>query len=104
VKALVPEPPYAELARRRRERAAGAAHRGAAKDAIVTPMQGTVLAVEVAEGDHVRAGQVICVVEAMKMENEITAHREGVVTDLSVAPGQPVKNGQVVCIVSQQEA
>jgi acetyl-CoA/propionyl-CoA carboxylase biotin carboxyl carrier protein len=103
VKALVPEPPYAELARRRRERAAGAAHGGAAKDAVVTPMQGTVLAVEVAEGDHVQAGQVICVVEAMKMENEITAHRDGVVTDLSVAPGQPVKTGQVVCVVSQAE-
>jgi acetyl-CoA/propionyl-CoA carboxylase biotin carboxyl carrier protein len=101
VKALVPEPPYAELARRRRERtrAGGSA---AGKDAIVTPMQGTVLAVEVTEGDAVRAGQVICVVEAMKMENEITAHRDGVVTQLSVAPGQPVKTGQVVCVVTQE--
>jgi acetyl-CoA/propionyl-CoA carboxylase biotin carboxyl carrier protein len=66
-------------------------------------MQGTVLAVEVADGDEVRAGQVICVVEAMKMENEITAHREGVVTDLSVAPGQSVTTGQVVCVVAQDE-
>jgi acetyl-CoA/propionyl-CoA/long-chain acyl-CoA carboxylase, biotin carboxylase, biotin carboxyl carrier protein len=64
-------------------------------------MQGTVLAVEVSEGDDVREGQVICVVEAMKMENEITAHRDGVVTELSVSPGEPVKTGQVICIVAQ---
>ena len=71
----------------------------APKDAVVTPMQGTVLAVEVAEGDEVVAGQVICIVEAMKMENEITAHRAGVVTELAVEPGQAVGNGQVVCVV-----
>ncbi len=104
VKALVPEPPFAELARRRRERTGRGAHHGAAKDAVVTPMQGTVLAVEVADGDEVRAGQVICIVEAMKMENEITAHRDGVVTELSVEPGQAVTTGQVVCVIAQDEA
>jgi acetyl-CoA/propionyl-CoA carboxylase, biotin carboxylase, biotin carboxyl carrier protein len=103
VKALVPEPPFAELARRRRERTGRGAHHGAAKDAVVTPMQGTVLAVEVANGDEVRAGQVICVVEAMKMENEITAHRDGVVTELSVEPDQAVTTGQVVCVIAQDE-
>ena len=98
VEALVPEPPHAELARRRRERAppAGTA---APRTPSVSPMQGTVLAVEVAEGDEVEAGQVICIVEAMKMENEITAHRAGVVTDLAVEPGQAVTSGQVVCVV-----
>jgi acetyl-CoA/propionyl-CoA carboxylase, biotin carboxylase, biotin carboxyl carrier protein len=100
VTTLVPEPPYAELARRRRERSAATAH-GAAKDAITTPMQGTVLAVEVREGDEVHAGQVICVVAAMKMENEITAPRDGTVTELSVQPGQPVTTGQVVCVIAQ---
>ena len=104
VRALVPEPPFAALARRRRERLAGGVHHGAAKDAVVAPMQGTVLAVEVSEGDEVRAGQVICIVEAMKMENEITAHRDGVITELSVRPGQPVANGQIICIVVQGEA
>jgi acetyl-CoA/propionyl-CoA carboxylase, biotin carboxylase, biotin carboxyl carrier protein len=103
VTALVPEPPYAELVRRRRERAAAGAH-GAARDAVVTPMQGTVLAVNVQEGDEVHAGDVICVVEAMKMENEITSHRDGMVTELSVAPGQAIKAGQVVCVVSQDDA
>jgi acetyl-CoA/propionyl-CoA carboxylase biotin carboxyl carrier protein len=100
VTTLVPEPPYAELARRRRERSAATAH-GAAKDPVTTPMQGTVLAVEVSEGDEVHAGQVICIVAAMKMENEITAPRHGTVTELSVEPGQPVTTGQVVCIIAQ---
>jgi len=104
VKTLVPEPPYAELARRRRERTGGGAHHGAAKDALVTPMQGTVLAVEVEEGEEVRAGQVICIVEAMKMENEITAHRDGTITELAVIPGQAVTTGQVICVVAQDDA
>jgi len=99
VKALVPEPPYAELARKRSERVGGGAQ-GGAEDAVITPMQGTVLAVEVAEGDEVEAGQVICIVEAMKMENEITAHRAGVISELSVEAGRPVTTGQVICIVA----
>jgi acetyl-CoA/propionyl-CoA carboxylase, biotin carboxylase, biotin carboxyl carrier protein len=102
LKLLVPEPPHAELARRRKARSsAGGAH-GAAKDAVVSPMQGTVLAVEVAEGDEVEAGQVLCIVEAMKMENEIAAHRAGRVSGLSVAAGEPVKTGQVICIVQSE--
>jgi len=103
VTVLVPEPPYAELVRRRSERTGGGAH-GAAKDAVVTPMQGTVLAVNVREGDEVRAGDVICIVEAMKMENEIISHVDGVVTELSVEPGHAVRAGQVVCVIGQDEA
>jgi acetyl-CoA/propionyl-CoA carboxylase, biotin carboxylase, biotin carboxyl carrier protein len=99
---LLPEPPHAELARRRRERTDAGGRHGAAKDAVVSPMQGTVLAVEVAEGDEVVPGQVLCIVEAMKMENEITAHRAGRVADLSVEAGQPVKTGQVICIVHSE--
>jgi acetyl-CoA/propionyl-CoA/long-chain acyl-CoA carboxylase, biotin carboxylase, biotin carboxyl carrier protein len=101
VKLLQREPPHADLARRRRERAGGGAHHGAAKEAVVSPMQGTVLAVEVSEGDEVQAGQVICIVEAMKMENEIRAHRHGTVGELSVAAGAQVATGQVICVVTQ---
>jgi acetyl-CoA/propionyl-CoA carboxylase biotin carboxyl carrier protein len=96
---LAPEPAHAVLGRRRRERAAERGSGPAGRDAVVSPMQGTVLEVRVADGDDVRAGQVLCIVEAMKMENEIVAHRDGVVTGLSVASGQPVKTGQVICVV-----
>jgi acetyl-CoA/propionyl-CoA carboxylase biotin carboxyl carrier protein len=102
VKLLEPEPPHAELARRRRERTGGGGQHAAAKEAVISPMQGTVLAVEVSEGDEVSAGQVICVVEAMKMENEITAHRRGTVGELSVVAGEPIKTGQVICVVTQE--
>jgi acetyl-CoA/propionyl-CoA carboxylase, biotin carboxylase, biotin carboxyl carrier protein len=102
VSLLREEPPYAELARRRRERTRRGGAHGAAKEAVVSPMQGTVLSVSVAEGDDVEPGQVLCIVEAMKMENEIAAHRAGKVAELSVAPGEPVTTGQVICIVMQE--
>jgi len=95
VRVREPEQPWLELARRRAERVrAGGAGGG---DAVVSPMQGTVLSVAVAEGDQVENGAVICIVEAMKMENEVRAHRDGVVADLSVGVGQPVASGQVIC-------
>ena len=101
VTVLQPEPPHVELARVRRERSL-AAHHLAGEEDVVSPMQGTVLAVEVADGDEVTAGSVICVIEAMKMENEITAHRDGRVSGLSVKPGGAVTTGQVICVVAQE--
>ncbi|MHB8643065.1 MAG: acetyl/propionyl/methylcrotonyl-CoA carboxylase subunit alpha [Gaiellaceae bacterium] len=98
VTVIEPEPPWAELARRRRERAASS-HGSGGRDAITSPMQGTVLAVSVADGDRVQAGQLVCVVEAMKMENEIHAPHAGVVAQLSVAAGQPVTTGQMICVL-----
>jgi acetyl-CoA/propionyl-CoA carboxylase biotin carboxyl carrier protein len=92
-----PEPPWRELARRRHERERAAS--GAGGDAVVSPMQGTVLSVAVAEGDVVESGQVICIVEAMKMENEVRAHRAGTVTALLVETGQPVATGEVICSI-----
>jgi acetyl-CoA/propionyl-CoA carboxylase, biotin carboxylase, biotin carboxyl carrier protein len=92
-----PEPPWAELARRHGERRRGVT--GGGSGAVVSPMQGVVLKVAVADGDRIEAGALICVVEAMKMENEITAHRDGVVSALSVTSGAQLAHGQVICVV-----
>jgi acetyl-CoA/propionyl-CoA carboxylase biotin carboxyl carrier protein len=97
VRLHVPEPPWAELARRRRGRAS--AHGRGGDEAVISPMQGTVLKVEVADGQEVVVGQVLCVIEAMKMENEVVAHRNGVVSGIAVAPGQAVTSGELLCVV-----
>ena len=102
VRLHVTEPPWAELARRRRGRSRLGARRGG-NGAVVSPMQGTVLKVEVADGDEVEAGQLLCVIEAMKMENEIVAPRVGIVRDLAVAPGAAVTSGQLICVVATAE-
>ena len=94
----VTEPPWAELARRRRSRGRGGRD-GSVNGAVASPMQGTVLTVAVANGDRVVAGQLLLVVEAMKMENEIVAPRGGIVRELAVAPGSGVTNGQILCLV-----
>ena len=92
VNLVTTEPAWAELARKRRLR--GTAAGGSGADTVTSPMQGTVLEVGVAEGDPVGAGQIVCVVEAMKMENEIVAHRDGIVRGLAVAPGEPIAAGR----------
>jgi acetyl-CoA/propionyl-CoA carboxylase biotin carboxyl carrier protein len=98
VRLLRPEQPWRALARRRKERVRTGGV--GATDAIVSPMQGTVLSVAVAEGDTVETGQVLCIIEAMKMENEVRAPHAGVVAQLSVASGEPVGAGQVICVLT----
>ena len=72
----------------------GAAAQG---DDVVAPMQGTVVKIVVADGDAVRRGDLVAVVEAMKMENPITAHQNGTVAGLAVATGASVGQGSVLC-------
>jgi acetyl-CoA/propionyl-CoA carboxylase, biotin carboxylase, biotin carboxyl carrier protein len=103
VTTFVPEPPWMELVRRRKERDHGGAG-GAGDEAVESPMQGTILAVRVTEGDGVAAGQVLCVVEAMKMENEIVAPHAGTVVELSVSDGDAVRVGQLICQVISEGA
>jgi acetyl-CoA/propionyl-CoA carboxylase biotin carboxyl carrier protein len=59
-----------------------------------------VLSVAVEEGGHVEAGELICVIEAMKMENEIASHGQGVIAELRVAVGDQVSSGQVICVIA----
>jgi acetyl-CoA/propionyl-CoA carboxylase biotin carboxyl carrier protein len=104
LRVVSPEPPHRELARRRLERSdRRSGQLGGADVEIVSPMQGTVLLVAVGEGDEVSHGQALCIVEAMKMENEIHAPRAGTVQGLSVGPGEAVVTGQLICrIVTAQ--
>jgi acetyl-CoA/propionyl-CoA carboxylase biotin carboxyl carrier protein len=82
----------------KRERSAGGGT-AASSEALPSPLQGTVLKVAVAEGAEVAEGDLICVIEAMKMENEITAHRSGKVTALNVAEGAAIGSGDVIAII-----
>ncbi|MGI5125719.1 acetyl/propionyl/methylcrotonyl-CoA carboxylase subunit alpha [Pseudonocardia sp. CA-107938] len=66
-------------------------------DAVTAPMQGTVIKVAVSDGDTVEAGQLIVVLEAMKMENPVTAHKAGTVTGLTAEQGASVSQGTVFC-------
>ncbi len=68
-------------------------------DSVVAEMQGTILSVDVAEGDEVEAGDVVLVLEAMKMENDITAESGGTVTDVIVSEGDSVDMGDTLVVV-----
>ena len=90
----------AGVRRPRRERTAVSAGPAAGGDAVVSPMQGTVLRVLVEVGQEVAAGDVLCIVEAMKMENEIAAHKPGTVRELPVSAGQSVQLDEVIAVVA----
>jgi acetyl-CoA/propionyl-CoA/long-chain acyl-CoA carboxylase, biotin carboxylase, biotin carboxyl carrier protein len=83
---------------RRRERSGGDSAGGAA-GALVSPIQGTVLRVAVEEGAQVDKGALICVIEAMKMENEITAPAAGTVEKLGVAEGGSIATGDTIAVI-----
>jgi acetyl-CoA/propionyl-CoA carboxylase biotin carboxyl carrier protein len=82
----------------KRERSGGGGA-AASSEALPSPLQGTILKVAVAEGAEVSEGDLICVIEAMKMENEITAHRSGKVTALNVAEGAAIGSGDTIATI-----
>jgi acetyl-CoA/propionyl-CoA carboxylase biotin carboxyl carrier protein len=79
-----------------RRRAGGKSAAAVSGDAVAAPMQGTIVKVAVADGQQVEAGELVVVLEAMKMENPVTAHKGGTVTALAVAPGDAVTQGAVL--------
>ena len=83
----------------KRRRSGGGSSAGAGSGDVTVPMQGTIVKVLVGLGDTVDVGQTVCVLEAMKMENNITAEKAGTVTDLKVGPGQSVGSGDVVATI-----
>ncbi|MGI5158931.1 acetyl/propionyl/methylcrotonyl-CoA carboxylase subunit alpha [Microbispora sp. CA-102843] len=81
----------------------GAAKKAAASgDSLVSPMQGTIVKVVVADGDTVESGDTIVVLEAMKMEQPLTAHKAGTVVGLSADMGATVAAGAVICEIKDQ--
>lgn len=66
---------------------------------IPAPMPGTILSVKVQAGDKVKKGQVLCILEAMKMENEIMTGADGVISSVAVNAGDSVNTGQVLFII-----
>jgi acetyl-CoA/propionyl-CoA carboxylase biotin carboxyl carrier protein len=83
----------------RRERAAGGGGGAAGGPTLSSPLQGSVLRVAVEKGQEVAEGDLICVIEAMKMENEITAHVAGKITELKVSEGGSVNSGDPIATI-----
>jgi acetyl-CoA/propionyl-CoA carboxylase biotin carboxyl carrier protein len=92
-------PGAAGPARTRRGGSGGGAVAGGGSGAVAVPMQGTIVKVLVEVGQEVEAGATVCVLEAMKMENNITADKAGTVTEIKVAAGDSVGSGDVVVVI-----
>ncbi|WP_111768768.1 acetyl/propionyl/methylcrotonyl-CoA carboxylase subunit alpha [Nakamurella deserti] len=85
-----------------KRRAGGARSGPAATDsALIAPMQGTIVKVAVSDGDTVEAGDLVLVLEAMKMEQPVNAHRSGVIRGLASVDGAVVTAGTVICEIDQ---
>ena len=79
-----------------KKRRGGSGKKAVSGDAVAAPMQGTVIKVNVEEGQEVAEGDTVVVLEAMKMENPVKAHKDGVVTGLACAAGEGVTKGAVL--------
>ncbi|MEV0146757.1 MULTISPECIES: biotin carboxylase N-terminal domain-containing protein [unclassified Nonomuraea] len=82
---------------RRPKRGGGAQKTAAGGDALVSPMQGTIVKVVASDGDTVAEGDTVVVLEAMKMEQPLAAHKSGTITGLGAAVGQAVTSGATIC-------
>jgi acetyl-CoA/propionyl-CoA carboxylase biotin carboxyl carrier protein len=96
------QPPAYGPQRRRAGRGQSAA--GPSGDALTAPMQGTVIKVAVCEGQQVSAGDMIVVLEAMKMEQPVNAHKSGTVSNLAPQAGATLASGALICEITGAEA
>ena len=85
----------------KRERKAGKSG-GGGGDTLASPMQGNIFKVLVEQGAQVQEGALVCIIEAMKMENEITAHKTGTISELKVSEGDAVKNGDTLAVITSE--
>nr|MBA2507716.1 acetyl-/propionyl-CoA carboxylase subunit alpha [Nocardioidaceae bacterium] len=91
----------ASTAKKAKRRAASAdSDTSAGGEALTSPMQGTIVKVAVANGDQVAAGDPVVVLEAMKMEQPLHAHKAGTVTGLKAEPGAGVSAGEIICTIA----
>ena len=72
---------------------------GGGSDTLSSPLQGNMWKVLVKQGDTVEQGQLLCIIEAMKMENEITAHKAGTITELPIAEGVSIQAGAPIATI-----
>jgi acetyl-CoA/propionyl-CoA carboxylase biotin carboxyl carrier protein len=72
-------------------------------DVLPSPLQGNMWKVLVKQGDAVEEGQLLCIIEAMKMENEITAHKAGVIVELPISEGAPIQAGAPIATIKSAE-
>jgi acetyl-CoA/propionyl-CoA/long-chain acyl-CoA carboxylase, biotin carboxylase, biotin carboxyl carrier protein len=86
----------ARKAPRRQRKSGGGAIGG---DTLPSPLQGNMWKVLVKQGDTVEEGQLLCIIEAMKMENEITAHKAGTIAELPIAEGAPIAAGDPIAVI-----
>ena len=84
----------------RAARDSAARDNGHGSDTLASPMQGSVWKIPVKAGQQVVAGEVVTIIEAMKMENEITAHKAGVIAELPISEGDLVRNGDVLAVIA----
>jgi acetyl-CoA/propionyl-CoA carboxylase, biotin carboxylase, biotin carboxyl carrier protein len=84
------------------KRSARKSSAGGGPDEITSPLQGNMWKVVVKKGDTVEEGQLLCIIEAMKMENEITAHKAGTVADLPIEEGKPIQAGDPIATITSK--
>ncbi len=89
--------PGAKAPKRSERKSSGS---GGGADVLPSPLQGNMWKVLVKQGDTVQEGQLLCIIEAMKMENEITAHKAGTIAELPIVEGEPIQAGAPIATIT----